>query len=75
MPALIIPTTIGSIISPALVGEAPCTICMYCGSTVIAPKSAGADDHAGRDGDGGGADLEDPQRDQGVSRISSLDGR
>ena len=34
------PTTIGSIISPALVGEAPCTICMYCGSTVIAPNIA-----------------------------------
>lgn len=40
MPALIMPSTIGSIIRPALVGEAPWTICMYCGSTVIAPNIA-----------------------------------
>ena len=60
------PTTIGSIIRPASVGLAPCTICMYCGRIVIAPNIAAptitlaADDHRG------GAQPEDPQRDQGV---------
>ncbi len=34
------PTTIGSIIRPASVGLAPCTICMYCGRIVIAPNIA-----------------------------------
>ena len=51
MPALIMPTTIGSIIRPAWVGEAPCTICMYCGSTVIPPNMRRADDDAGPDRD------------------------
>ena len=36
----IIPSTIGSISSPAMVGEAPCTICMYSGRIRMPPNIA-----------------------------------
>ena len=66
MPALIMPTTIGSIIRPAWVGEAPCTICMYCGSTVIAPNMAAPTITLAPMTTADRAHPEDAQRDQRV---------